>query len=159
MDENAQRILLRLQNECSKREYCSSDVFQKARKAIEGDERQAAEIVEALLKDKYVDDLRYASAFAREKAYLQGWGRVKISYMLKLKFIPKDIVYKALEEIDESTACDKMRSLLLAKHRLLKDDPQSKFKLLKYALSRGYDYDELRPVVEEIISEAKADNQ
>ena len=58
-------VLSRLQNQCSKREFCRSDIFQKAKKAMEGDAAAAERIVDALVKEKYVDDLRYASAFAR----------------------------------------------------------------------------------------------
>jgi regulatory protein len=78
MDEKIIKVTDRLRGLCSRREYCVDDVRQKALKALEGDAEAAAEVVETLIKDKYVDDLRYASAFAREKASIQGWGEVKI---------------------------------------------------------------------------------
>ena len=72
---DAARCLARLQKLCSKAEYCRADVYRKALKDLEGDAEAAAKVVEQLVADKYVDEARYASAFAREKATLQGWGR------------------------------------------------------------------------------------
>ena len=44
-----------------------------------------------------------------------------------------------------------MRSVLEAKCRTLIGDPQIKFKLLKFGLTRGYEYDQLAPVVGELL--------
>ena len=76
------QVLARLQRQCSRMEYCSRDIYRKALKALEGDAEAAERIVASLRADRFVDDLRYASAFAREKASLQGWGPVKISFQL-----------------------------------------------------------------------------
>ena len=51
-----EQILDRLQRQCSRREYCTRDVFTKALKALEGDREAAEKIVSSLVKDKYVDD-------------------------------------------------------------------------------------------------------
>ena len=112
--EDYPKVLNRLQNQCAKREYCSSDIYKKAYSAFDGDRELALKLVESLVADKFVDDLRFASAFAREKSRLSGWGKVKISYMLAGKGIPKDVVDKALEEIDEDEAHRRMVSVLEA---------------------------------------------
>ena len=85
------KVLSRLQMQCSKREYCSRDIMQKALKAMEGDAEAAGRILEELRKDRFVDDLRYAAAFAREKSRLTGWGPVKISFALAAKGIDRDL--------------------------------------------------------------------
>lgn len=87
MSETAavQKVLSRLRNQCSRREYCVSDVREKAMKALDGDELAAETVVESLKRDKYVDDVRYCAAYAREKASISGWGAVKIRYMLSHK--------------------------------------------------------------------------
>ena len=149
--EEYSKVLDRLQAQCSKREYCSSDVYRKALKAFEGDREMADRILRSLQDDRFVDDMRYAAAFAREKSRLSGWGPAKISYMLSGKGIPKAVVAEALREIDEGEADRKMRSVLEAKYRTLAGDPQEKFKLLKFGLTRGYDYDKIAPVVDDIL--------
>lgn len=150
MDEKAKKVLGRLQNQCARREYCTADIMEKAIKAMEDDREAAAEIVASLKEDGYVSDLRYASAFAREKASLTGWGPVKIRFALAAKKIDRDTIAAALEEIDSDKADEKLRRLLEQKWHTLQDDPQGKLKLLKFALSRGYNYDQVRDLAEEI---------
>ena len=75
--------------------------------------------------------------------------------MLAGKGIPKDVVARALEEVDEGEAERKMVSVLEAKYKTLQGDPQEKFKLLKFGLSRGYDYDKIAPVVDVIVKRSK----
>ena len=151
MDEKIVKVTDRLRGLCSRREYCVDDVRQKALKALDGDADAVAEVVAVLIKEKYVDDLRYASAYARDKASIQGWGEVKIRYMLSAKKISRDIIDQALAEIDQSRASSKLFKLLEAKHKSLREDPQCRLKLLRYALSRGYSYDEVSELVNKLV--------
>ena len=156
--EEYSKVLDRLQAQCSKREYCSSDIFRKAMKAFDGDREQAWKVLQSLQDDKFVDDLRYASAFAREKSRLAGWGPAKITYTLVGKGIPRTIVTEALGEVDQNEADRRMRSVLETKLKTLVGDPQIKFKLLKFGLTRGYEYDQVAPVVEELLKEMEIIN-
>lgn len=149
--EEYSKVLDRLQAQCSKREYCSSDIFRKAMKAFDGDREMAGKILQSLQEDKFVDDLRYSSAFAREKSRLTGWGPAKITYTLVGKGIPRSVVVEALGEVDQDEAARRMRSVLEIKAKTLIGDPQIKFKLLKFGLTRGYEYDQVAPVVDDIL--------
>ena len=144
------KILDNLRRQCSRREYCVSYVLAKAEKALEGDKEKAMQVVESLVKDKYVDDLRYACAYAREKSSISGWGEVKIRYMLSAKRISKDVISQALEDIDQQRATSRLEKLLENKYRTLKDDPQWKMKLLRFALGRGYSYDDVNEVLKSL---------
>lgn len=150
-----QKILSRLRNQCSRREYCVSDVREKALKALDGDENAAETVVESLKKDKYVDDSRYCAAYAREKASISGWGAVKIRYMLSHKGISRDDIDAGLSEIDEAGASARLEKLLVVKSKALKDDSQRKLKLLRFALGRGYQYDEVSAVLNHIEKDAE----
>ncbi|MBQ4306089.1 MAG: RecX family transcriptional regulator, partial [Bacteroidales bacterium] len=98
------------------------------------------------------DDRRYAEAFARDKAQLTGWGPVKISYALAAKGIGKDVVSEALSMIDAGKASAKLRSLLDAKYRSVQGEADAKLRLLKYALTRGYEYSQIETLVNDIVS-------
>lgn len=152
MMKDPQKVADRLRGLCSRREYCRSDVMKKAVAALDGNQSEAARIVDILVEERYVDDLRYASAFARDKSSISGWGSVKISHMLSAKGISRDIIKEALEEIDEEKASSRLDKLLQSKARSLKDDPQAKLKLLRFALGRGYGYDEVKNIVDELIT-------
>ena len=151
MDEKKVKVTDRLRGLCSRREYCVEDVHQKAVKALDGDMDAAGEVVRTLVEEKYVDDLRYASAFARDKTSIQGWGEVKIRYMLSAKKISRDVIDQALNEIDAGRASSKLLKLLETKYRSLREDPQCRVKLLRYALGRGYSYDEVSKVVDRLM--------
>lgn len=148
MDEKGKKVLDYLQGICSKREYCSADVFRKALERLDGERPAAAEVVDLLVKDRFVDDLRYACAYAREKSSISGWGPHKISTMLLSKRIDRQTVQAALAETDTERASAKLSKVLEVKWKTLSDDPQGKYKLLRFALSRGYDYEQVRPLVD-----------
>lgn len=146
------KVLDNLRRQCSRREYCSSDVLKKAEKALCGDRDQAVKILNTLVEERYVDDLRYAEAFARDKSAISGWGEVKIRYMLSAKGIDRDTITRALEGIDAAKADCRLNKLLENKYRSLKDDPQCRMKLLRFALGRGYSYDEVSSVLPSVMS-------
>lgn len=151
MDDKRKKVADRLRGLCSRREYCVADVLKKACDAMDGDRSAAQEVVDLLVSEKYVDDLRYASSFARDKAAIQGWGEVKIRYMLAGKGVARDVIDKALEEIDQEKAGSRLEKLLENKFRTLKDDPQCRFKMLRFGLGRGYSYDEVSEMVDILI--------
>lgn len=150
--ENIQKVTDRMRRLCSRREYCSSDIHKKVSDALDGDRDAASKVLDVLVADKYVDDLRYATAYARDKATISGWGVTKIRYMLSGKGIEREVISKALEEIDEGKAEVRLGKLLENKWRTLKDDPHAKLKLLRFALGRGYGYEESKSAVEKVIS-------
>lgn len=118
---------------------------------MEGDRETAIKLLDELVKDKYVDDLRYATAFARDKASISGWGATKIRYALSVKGVSRDVIDEALREIDESSAKARLDKLLENKYKSLKDDPQCRLKLLRFALGRGYSYDEVETAVRKVM--------
>lgn len=147
------RVTDRMRRLCSRREYCRSDIMSKVVVALDGDREQAEKIVETLVNEKYIDDLRYASAFARDKSSIAGWGETKIRYMLSAKGISREVVTQALEEIDASRARTRLEKLLENKLKTLKDDPQCRLKMLRFALGRGYGYDEAAEALDSLMNE------
>lgn len=143
-----EKVLDRMRNLCSRREYCRADIMKKAMSALDGDRETAEKLVEILVTEKYIDELRYASAFARDKSSISGWGETKIRYMLSSKGIPREVIDKALEEIDGAKAMTRLEKLMENKYRSLKDDPQCRLKMLRFGLGRGYGYDEVSKVLE-----------
>ena len=136
---------------CSRREYCVGDIRKKLMVQLEGNAAEAAEILEHLMKEKYIDDLRYASAYARDKASISGWGATKIRYMLSAKGISSEVISQALEEIDSSKAQVRLDKLMENKFKSLKDDPQCRLKMLRFGLGRGYSYEYVASAVDALL--------
>lgn len=149
--KDQQKVSDRMKALCSRREYCLSDIRKKVMTLLDGDESGTQTVLDQLVEQKYVDDLRYASAFARDKSAIAGWGEVKIRYMLAAKGISRDIISEALAEIDEQKACGRLEKLISNKARSLTGDPQIRMKLLRFGLGRGYSYDEVSSVVEQLL--------
>lgn len=143
-----EKVLDRMRNLCSRREYCRADIMKKVVSALDGDRERAEKVMEILVAERYIDEFRYASAFARDKSSISGWGETKIRYMLSSKGIPREVIDKALEEIDESKAMTRLEKLMENKYRSLKDDPQCRLKMLRFGLGRGYGYEEVSKVLD-----------
>ena len=146
-----EKVADKMRRMCSRREYCVADIRKKLLVQLDGNAAEADEIIAMLLNEKYVDDLRYASAYARDKSSISGWGAVKIRYMLASKGVSADIIASALDEIDSGKAQARLDKLMETKFKTLKDDPQCRLKMLRFALGRGYGYDEAVSIVDTLI--------
>ncbi len=144
-------VLERMRALCSRREYCVSAIRKKVVTALAGDSEEADRIVSKLVEERYIDDSRYASAYARDKASIAGWGATKIRYMLSAQGVSREAISAALEDIDAGRAEQRLEKLLENKYRSLKDDPQCRMKLLRFALGRGYSYDQVNPVIDALL--------
>ncbi len=150
-----EEILAKLQALCVKREYCTYDIMRKAKDWLKDDadaDARANLLVNSLVADGFVDDMRYCSAYAREKSAFDGWGPLKIKSALLLKRIDRELICRALTEVDEERGKEKLERVLACKWKSLSGDPNGKFKLIRFALSRGYEYETIRPIVENIVS-------
>lgn len=156
MAKDRKKVLSSLQSQCSRREFCSKDVLAKALKSLDGNLSEAQSVLDDLVRENYVSDSRYACAYAREKASISGWGQTKIRYMLSSKGISSDDISAALKEIDPDASLRKLEKVVLVKYRALakassegsEDMRVLKNKLLRFAVSRGYSYDEASEVID-----------
>ena len=96
--EQALAALMRL---CARAEKSQED----ARRLMRGwglAERDAKGVLAKLVRDRFIDDARYAGAFVREKLRLSGWGEYKIRTALQRKRIDRALIDAALAEADRS---------------------------------------------------------
>lgn len=110
-------------------------------------------VLEKLIADRYIDNRRYAEAYAREKSRLAGWGERKIAMQLRMKGVERETISAVLAEVlqDDSMA-ERLQEKLEKKLRTVKaaNDYELRGKLLRYALGLGYDYDMAAEVIEEL---------
>lgn len=140
---------------CSKREYCEKDIREKLRKEREKgnvSEKEAAEILQMLIDEKFIDNARYANAFARDKSMISGWGRDKISYHLTAKGIDRNLIEDALEYCDTPESKAKAeRAIKIKWDSLNNESPDKRIeKILKFAIGRGYRYGEVRKIIDNL---------
>ena len=125
---------------CARGEQCSYDMRDKfVRWGVDSD--KIDELINRLIKEKYIDDSRYARAFCRDKARFQNWGRMKIVYQLRHKKISPDVIEDSLEGIDENQYEDQLLTILKSKRRSIKNPDIYKVRasLYRFAISRGFE--------------------
>lgn len=144
-----QEAYLALAALCAQAEHCQWEMTEKMRRWELSEEAQAR-IMERLVKERYVDDERYARAFVKDKVRYNKWGRRKIEQALWQKHIDDDIRQRILDEIDDEDYLSVLRPLLQQKRKSTKaqSDYELNQKLIRFALSRGYTYDIIRQCIE-----------
>lgn len=144
-----QMALQRLSALCASAEHCEYEMTEKMRK-WEVEESDRERIMEYLRKAKFVDDERYARAFVKDKIKYNKWGRRKVEQGLWAKHIAEDIRQRVLDEVDESQYKSVLTDLMKSKRRSIKaaNDYEMNRKLIKFALSRGFDYSIVRHCID-----------
>jgi Uncharacterized protein conserved in bacteria len=130
---------------CSKSERCISEITRKL-KDWGISEEDSEKIITRLLNEKFIDEYRFARSFINDKYKYSKWGKTKISYSLKMKNIPHDIISSLLDEIiPEDNYSDSLLALLQKKLKTIKGDSKAELgaKLFRFAASRGYESSEI----------------
>jgi regulatory protein len=137
--------LLRLSALCAQGEHCQWEMTEKLRKWEIDDEAQAR-IMERLVKDRYVDDERFARAFVLDKIRYNKWGRRKVEQALYQKHIADDIRRRTLDDVSDEEYLKVLQPLLKQKRRSTKatSDYEMNQKLIRFALGRGFTFDIIR---------------
>jgi regulatory protein len=133
-------ILHKAQTYCAYQDRCSSEVIQKL-KAWRVDENRIPAIIEALVREKFIDDGRYAETFISSKFRLKHWGRIKIAYELRLKKIPPPLINQGLESIDENEYAETIQNLITQKTKEINDNYalRKKQKIARYLITKGFE--------------------
>jgi regulatory protein len=117
--------------------------------------QQVEELLSQLIEEGYLNEERFAIQFAGGKFRMKQWGRIKIKYELKQKFVSDYCIKKALKQIDEAEYLDTLRKLASKKWLAIKADSSNKFtrlaKATDYLLQKGYEPELVKKVVNELL--------
>ena len=114
---------------------------------LEFSEAVVEQVLEFLIKYKYVDDLDYSRRYIRERERLNPRGTYAIKAELRQKGIAENIILLALEneEIDETASA---RRVIEKKCRYLEViDEKEKKRLCGFLQRKGYSYDIIKEVL------------
>ncbi len=95
-----------------------------------------------MIEENYLNEERYAVAFAGGKFRIKKWGRVKIKYELKQKRVSDYCIREALSSIAEEDYRKTMRALFQQKKQSLNREKNlfvKKQKLRSFLLQRGFE--------------------
>ena len=99
------------------------------------------EILSGLITDGYLNEERFAKAFAGGKFRMKKWGRTKITHALEEKGVSQSCIRSGLREIDDDDYVNTLRALLKEKLPLIEEDSLYvvRHRLSKYAIQKGYE--------------------
>ena len=137
---NYRQALTKIMAICSQSERCRFDIVTKLRQWGLTEE-EISEALEYLTKEHFLDEERFVHCYVNDKLRFNQWGKVKLSFMLRQKQIPEDIIRAELRIIDDDLYEGTLRNLLKTKIKTVKgaSDFERKGKLSVFAQSHGFE--------------------
>lgn len=147
-------IKQKLANYCVYQDRCHWEVEQKMRDFLLIPEAKE-EILYFLIKENYLNEERFVRSYIRGKFYIKHWGRLKIKNHLKMKDISQKLIDKCFDEIDDE---DYRNTILKIVEQYFSSQKglkvyQKKMKTTKYLISRGFEYEEIKEVLDDFTQE------
>lgn len=144
-----EQALQKLKHYCAYQERSHSEVKEKLyslgvwKKDHDG-------IIAALIEENYLNEERFAMAFAGGKWRMKQWGRVKIKYELRQKQVSDYCIKKALKQIDKDEYLRVLKELASDKYAALKNEQYlvRKKKTMDYLINKGFEMELVRAVAE-----------
>lgn len=132
----------KLKHYCAYQERCHSEVKEKLYN-LGIWKKEHDDIIAQLIEENYLNEERFAIAFAGGRFRIKKWGRTKIKYELKQKQVSEYCIKKALKQIDEDDYLKVLGKLVKEKFSSLRSDQPltRKKKTIAYLQQKGYEYE------------------
>jgi regulatory protein len=112
------------------------------------------ELLTNLITEGFLNEDRFAKAYAGGKFRIKKWGRLKIINELEAKGLSKNCIRSGLKEIDENHYVETLRNILIVKSDQLNEEPNRfvrRDKTSRYAIQKGYEPELVWKILREII--------
>jgi len=133
-------LLKRAREYCASSERCIVNVKQKLRQ-WKAEDNTIQLIINQLIKEDFINEERYAHAFAVGKLRHNKWGVNKIIYALQSKHIPDLYIQIGIGGIDEEEYLNTLKALLSTKKIDDDNEWRRNNKLVRYAVQKGFQPD------------------
>ncbi len=129
---------------CVSSEHCVAQISEKLAK-WGLDAEVANRVIDRLVDEGYIDEKRFARAYALDKFRFNKWGRTRIRRELRVLGISNADSLEGINSIAQEDYHSTLSELLEAKRRTLKAASSFELngKLVRFALGRGYEMDEI----------------
>lgn len=149
---DAATAVLKMQRYCAYQERSHNEVRSKLIEiGVYGD--TIDQVLIELIQENFLNEERFAKAFARGKFNVKRWGRIRIKQELKLHKISAYCLKKAMEEIPEEDYLKTLQELVRKKSELLQEEDNYKLriKLFAYVHQKGYETPLINIVLDEFL--------
>ena len=148
----AEKAYSKMAQLCSRSEQCSADIRKKII-AYEIVDEIVEEIIQKLKRENFLDDERFARAYAKDKFKFNKWGKIKIKHFLRAKGISNSDIEKGLDEIDDNKYKDLLIKTMKEKARGVKN--KNKFEkmgqIIRFAQNRGFEPELIHRYMNEVV--------
>ncbi len=137
---------------CAYQERCHSEVKDKLY-GFGLNTKEVDQIISILIEENYLNEERFAIAFAGGHFRTKKWGRVKITYALKQKQVSAYCIKKALQQINEDDYLKTLWLIFDDKLKTLKSEKNifvKKRKMQDYLLQKGFESYLVRELISDI---------
>lgn len=137
-----EEALQKLRHYCGYQERCHKEVKEKLY-SFGLNKQDVDDAISVLIEENYLNEDRFAMAYAGGYFRSKQWGKVKIGYELKQKGVSDFCIKKAMKEIDEGDYQKTIRELIAKKSEAIEDDGLNRYarkqKIMNYLLQRGFE--------------------
>ena len=151
-----EQALQKLKHYCAYQERCHSEVKEKLY-SLGVWKQEQDQLISSLIEENYLNEERFAIAFAGGKFRAKQWGRVKIKYDLRQKQVSAYCIKKALQQIDEEEYLKVLTKFAKEKYASLKSEQYlvRKKKTAAYLLQRGFESELVNDILKVITDKDK----
>ena len=145
------QLIHKLEQYCAYQERCHADVHTKLR-SLTNDSSEIDDVIVHLIEHNYLNEERFARAFARGKNRIKHWGKSRIVAELKQRKISATIIKLALTELDENEYDASFLAIAEKKWESLNEPNimKKRKKFCDYLLRKGFDSAQVYVVMREI---------
>jgi regulatory protein len=138
----AEQALQKMRHYCAYQERSHQEVKERLR-ALGIRRNDAEQIISRLIEDDFLNEERYAKAYARGKFRMKSWGRCKIRRALQTNKVSDYCIRKALQEIPDDDYRKTITELATRKYGTLGEEQYlvRKAKTRQYLLQKGFEPD------------------
>lgn len=142
----------KIESYCAYQERCAFEV--KSKLISLGQDNENIDILVAhLIESNFLNEERFAQAFASGKFRIKRWGKIKIKSELKQRKISTYSINVAIKEIDDHEYLKTLYNLAGSKIKSVKakSDFDKKVKVSRFLASKGFESDLIADVLNELL--------
>ena len=139
LSKDEKLILEKMRSYCMYQERCIQEVKKKLTR-LQVDPKTKSKIINHLIDDDYLNEVRFTKSFIQGKLRIKKWGRIKLNYELKIRGVKKLIIDEEINKISKGDYYDYFNEFSIKKIKTLKGSKeQKKRSFINYFTYRGWE--------------------
>ena len=139
LSKDEKLILEKMRSYCMYQERCIQEVKKKLTR-LQVVPKTKSKIINHLIDDDYLNEVRFTKSFIQGKLRIKKWGRIKLNYELKMRGVKKFIIDEEINKISKEDYYDYFNEFSNNKIKTLKGSKeQKKRSFINYFTYRGWE--------------------